>query len=305
MILGIFPLDKQIKERHSFLLQMQKFTECEYTISYCSEFFLVCIMLAFTITNFTSFPPRSAPGGGPWLWRCIRSEPLTLAYGGPSAGAPLGVDRLQTPRHPIMTSEKPPDRTLSPSLGYLPDGNQHATLPPKTMNADDKALVTNKKENQPVSPTLCPSLLLIRSFSGVTRSDFTGCEGSNVTKEVNVGRKIRKNLSFCCRSSGQWSPSPSCQLRSEGIQRLILIGNFWTFSGLMSLMKEIGLSHSIRGFLNTSQRRGTWCLLKMLSSFIHHCQNQRCPLRAHRLFWIDLPWLVLRYLFIFCGWEFG
>lgn len=35
---------------------------------------------------------------------------------------------------------------------------------------------------------------------------------------------------------------------------------------------------------------------------IHHCQKQRCPSKAHTLFWIDLKWLVIRYL-LFYGWE--
>lgn len=95
-------------------------------------------MLALTFTNFTSFPPCSAPGAGPRLWWRVRPGPLTLANVGPSAGAPLGFDWLQTPRHPVMTSEhlttRPPP-SLSPSV-ISKNGNQHATLPPP----DEKCL---------------------------------------------------------------------------------------------------------------------------------------------------------------------
>lgn len=68
----------------------------------------------------------------------------------------------------------------------------------------------------------------------------------------------------------------------------------------MLLIKEIGMPYGIRGIEITMW--GTWCLWKMLSSFIHHCQKQRCPSKAHTLFWIDLKWLVIRY-FLFYGWE--
>jgi len=33
---------------------------------------------------------------------------------------------------------------------------------------------------------------------------------------------------------------------------------------------------------------GTLCLLKMLSSFIHYCQKQRCSLQVYNLFWISI-----------------
>lgn len=96
-------------------------------------------MLALTFTNFTSFPPCSAPGAGPRLWWRVRPGPLTLANVGPSAGAPLGFDWLQTPRHPVMTSEHltthGPPLSLSPSV-ISKNGNQHATLPPP----DEKCL---------------------------------------------------------------------------------------------------------------------------------------------------------------------
>lgn len=111
----------------------------------------VFIVMALTISNFTSFPPCLAPGEGPWLWRGVRPEPLPLADGGPSAGSALGFDWLQTPCHPVMTSENP-HRTLSLSPLLLSPKWQPAAT--EMMNAQWEALVTNKQK--PVSPHILP-----------------------------------------------------------------------------------------------------------------------------------------------------
>lgn len=102
------------------------------------------------LTNFvtpTSLLHCLAPGGGSWLWRCVRPESLTLANGGSSAGAALGSDWLQKPRRPIMTSEQA-DHALYLPPSVSPTWQPACSAATEMMNV--RREVTNKQK--PVSP---------------------------------------------------------------------------------------------------------------------------------------------------------
>lgn len=109
---------------------------------------------------------------------------------------------------------------------------------------------------------------------------------------------MRKNLTCAYHSSCQWLPP--AEIRGIQINFDWQLLNFLWLDVIderdrTALQYQRDLRHD---------EGGTWYLLKMLSSFIHHCQKQRCLLEAYSLFLIHLQWLVIMYL-LFCGCEFG
>lgn len=181
-----------------------------------------CVLL-LTIANLACFPPCSAPGRGPWLWRGIRPELLTLANGGPSAGVPLGFDWFQTSGHLVMTSEHL-DHTFSLPLSlslchslflflrYLQNGNQHAALPPKWWTPMRSAC---HKQTTTCKPHIRPVSSFDVNFQASLRWDFIGCRSTNDKRIFGRHRFERWERASCS--------SCLCSLPAEirGIQRLL------------------------------------------------------------------------------------
>lgn len=153
--------------------------------------------MATTLANFIFLRPP--PGGRTWLWRSVWPEPLLLADGGPSVGAVLGSDGLQTSRHVVVTSERPVTPPPHPFLSL--------TLP---NNGDQNwwklCRETNPLRTRPAAIFL-PQILI---FEGLPNWCWTELEWP-----VSVSGLLFWELTWNCRNSCQKNlrqePKPSDQ----------------------------------------------------------------------------------------------
>ncbi len=158
-------------------------------------------MLASIITNFTCFPWHQendsdcggASGLSASLWLTVTLQLVLLWI-------------LTDSRHHAIPSW-PLNLLIAPSLSLSPSVISKMATSMQCCHRNDKrqweALVTNKK---PVSPTSCPFLHLLRSFSGAIFTRHNGiCDEKNVCWEKSVW-KMWTNLTYAYHSSCQWSP---------------------------------------------------------------------------------------------------